>query len=133
MENEVVEKKNTKLASTIILLIFLAISLIFFILIMSFDFKAVIDSTTESVKENSDSAEARVAGGFAVALGASIVLVLMLAISFVLVIVDLICLIKAINNRKSSVKWIKIMSYVLEGSFGLIILLTIIRVLTWMI
>ncbi len=131
--NELVEKKNTKLVSTIILLIILALSLIVFFSIMAFDFKAVVEATSNSAKENAENAGERIAGGFAVALTSSIILVLMLGLAFILVIVDIICLIKAINNRKSSIKWIKIMSFVLDGSFGLILLLTVIRVLTWLI
>ena len=124
-------KKNTKIVSTIILLILLVISLIFLILILSFDVKAMI----QEINANNESQEAaeQVAEGFAVALGAAIMLVLMIALSAIEIIVNTLCLIKSIFNRKSDVKWVKILSYVLDASFGLIILLTIIRAITWFV
>ena len=129
--NEIVQKKNKKLVSTIVLLIILAISIIFLCLVLSFDVKAMI----QEINSNNESQEAaeQVAEGFALAFGAAIMLVLMIGLSIILIIVDTICLIISIHNRISDVKWIKILSFVLDGAFGLSILLIIIRAITWFV
>ena len=128
-ENKEVTKKNTKLFSTIILLIFLVLSILVLCLVLSFDFHAM----AEQAKAQSDNTTEQVVGGLAIGLGLGILFALMLFVSIALVVVDLLCLFKAINNRKSDVKWIRILSYVLDGSFSLIIILTIIRFITWVV
>ena len=128
-ENKEVTKKNTKLFSTIVLLIFLALSILVLCLVLSFDFHAM----AEQAKAQSDNTTEQVVGGLAIGLGLGILFALMLFVSIALVVVDLLCLFKAINNRKSDVKWIRILSFVLDGSFSLIILLTIIRFITWVV
>ena len=128
-ENKEVIKKNTKLFSTIVLLIFLTLSVLVLCLVLSFDFHAM----AEQAKAQSDNTTEQVVGGLAIGLGLGILFALMLFVSIALVVVDLLCLFKAINNRKSDVKWIRILSYVLDGSFSLIIILTIIRFITWVV
>ena len=128
-ENKEVTKKNTKLFSTIVLLIFLALSILVLCLVLSFDFHAM----AEQAKAQSDNTTEQVVGGLAIGLGLGILFALMLFVSIALVVVDLLCLFKAINNRKSDVKWIRILSFVLDGSFSLIIILTIIRFITWVV
>ncbi len=128
-ENIEVAKKNTKLFSTIVLLIFLVLSILVLCLVLSFDFHAL----AEQAKAQSDNTTEQVVGGLAIGLGLGILFALMLFVSIALVVVDLLCLFKAINNRKSDVKWIRILSYVLDGSFSLIIILTIIRFITWVV
>ena len=128
-ENKEVAKKNTKLFSTIVLLIFLVLSILVLCLVLSFDFHAL----AEQAKAQSDNTTEQVVGGLAIGLGLGILFALMLFVSIALVVVDLLCLFKAINNRKSDVKWIRILSYVLDGSFSLIIILTIIRFITWVV
>ena len=127
-EKEVYEskKKKTKLASTIILFIFLILSIIAFMPVLQFNLKDIIANINDSSTEAA-------AAGLAVGLAAAILLVVLIALAIAIIIVDLICLLKSINNRKSSVKWIRITSYVFDGAFSLLILGTIIKIITWLI
>ena len=118
-----------RIPSTVIIGIFMTIALFLTIIILPFswaDVKAAVDSTAE----NSDSAAGAVAGGFAVALVGALGIALVIIVSIGNIINTAICLPFAIKNRKSTLKPIRIISYVYDAIIGSCLLINIIKLIT---
>ena len=118
-----------RITSTIILGIFITLALIIIISFLGFN-QAYIDEAMEQMKESNEDAGAQIAGGFALALVLAIGLALVF-IAYIACFIDLcICLPFCLANRKSTLKPIRIISYVYDGLCGAGLLITIIKLIT---
>ena len=123
MEDNIVRKEPKRLALTIISILLLIASLIFFFIIIGVDKNALADNVPK------DNAAAGIAGAF----GAALVLVIMIIFAIGIVIASLVGLLLSFLQRKNRNKPIRIISYVTLCAFLLIIILTIIRFITWIV
>ena len=117
-----------RIASTVVIGIFLIIGMIFALSLVGITW-AVIDQAVEDAKNSSDNAAGQIAGASAVALVAAIGIVLVMGI-YIAVAIDMSILLPfAIKNRKSTLKPIRIISYVYDGLIGATLLLSIIKII----
>lgn len=123
MEDNIVKKEPKRLVLTIISILLLIASLIFFFIIIGVDKNALADNVP---KDN-------VAAGIAGAFGAALVLVIMIIFAIGIVIASLVGLLLSFLQRKNKNKPIRIISYVTLCAFLLIIILTVIRFITWIV
>ena len=119
-----------RITSTVILSILLAISLVAFIIILPVDYRNL--TTTDDPEQDKDVGEAI---GEAIGLGfaAVFIIIIVLGVMAVLVVVDSICLIFTILNRKSPLKSVRITNYVLDGVAATIIIGCIIKFIIWIV
>ena len=120
-----------RITSTVILGIFLVISILIALIFISLTW-ADIDAAMESAKQETqdDPAGQMVVGG-AIALSLGIVIVLAIGAYGLLLINDTIFLIFSIRNRKSTLKPIRIISYIYDGAFGILIAISIVKLILY--
>lgn len=117
-----------RIVSTVILGIFVIAATILALSLVGVTW-AQIDAAVENAKNSSDSAAGQVAGASAVAFAGALAIVFVFMIYIGVTISMLICLPFAIANRKSTLKPIRIISYVYDGVIGSVIILSIIKML----
>lgn len=117
-----------RIASTIIIGIFTTLCLIATIIILPFDWSTVKEAV-DNTAENSDSAAGAVVGGFAVALFGVLGIALVFIVAVANAINSSICLPFAIKNKKSTLKPIRIISYVYDGIIGSLLLVNVIKII----
>ena len=117
-----------RIASTIIIGIFTTLCLIATIIIFPFDWSTVKEAV-DNTAENSDSAAGAVVGGFAVALFGVLGIALVFIVAVANAINSSICLPFAIKNKKSTLKPIRIISYVYDGIIGSLLLVNVIKII----
>ncbi len=117
-----------RIPSTVVISVFVTIALFLTILILPIswaDVQAAVDNTAE----NSENAAGAVVGGFAVALVMAIGMALVIIVSIANIITTGILLPFALNNRKSTLKPVRIMSYVLDGLVGAVLITNIVKLI----
>ena len=117
-----------RIASTIIIGIFTTLCLIATIIILPFDWSTVKEAV-DNTAESSDSAAGAVVGGFAVALFGVLGIALVFIVAVANAINSSICLPFAIKNKKSTLKPIRIISYVYDGIIGSLLLVNVIKII----
>lgn len=117
-----------RLASTIVIGVFITIALILTLIILPFSWEDVKEAVDKAA-ESSDSAAGAAVGGFAVALFGVLGIALVIVVAIANVINSSICLPFAIKNRKSTLKPIRIISYVLDGVTGAVLLTNLIKII----
>ena len=130
-ENQVTVVKNydkPRIASTIVIGVFVSLVVILTIIILNFTW-ADVEAAVDSTAENSDSAAGAVVGGFAVALVMALGMALALIVAVANIIASSICLPFALKNRKSTLKAIRIISYVYDGVIALCLFLNILKII----
>ena len=115
--------------STIVISIFITIAVVLTMLILPFDWSDVKEAV-DNTADGADNAAGAVAGGFVVALFGALAVVLAIIVAVANAINAGICLPFAIKNRRSTVKGIRIYSYVLDGIVGAVLLINIIKIIT---
>ena len=130
MSNQVKERHYDKprITSTIIIAIFLTIAMIIALLLVEVSWTAVKEAA-DAAKENADDAAGQVVGGAAVAFAGAIGVILVIIIYIGVVIDTAILLPFSIKNRKSTLKPIRIISYVFDGLIGATLLLSIVKLI----
>ncbi len=115
-----------RIISTVILGIFIVAAMI-----LCFSFYGVwwagIKESAETASESQESAGGQVAAGLFTALAGAFVIVLVIAIEIASVIVSSICLPFAIKNRKSTLKPVRIISYVYDGLLVITLLAAVVK------
>lgn len=117
-----------RIASTIVLGVFLITSLILSILLIPVTWGAV-KAAADAAKDNADSAEGAVVAGGVTAFALAIGMILVFLVYIGTLITSSICLPFAIKNRKSTLKPIRIISYVYDGLFGAVLVLSIVKLI----
>ncbi len=117
-----------RIASTIVIGIFLLIGMIIAISLSPVTWQAVKEAADEA-KNSSDNAAGQVAGASAVAFAGALGIVLVMIIYGIVTIAMGICLPFAIKNRKSTLKPIRIISYVYDGLIGATLILCIVKLI----
>lgn len=109
-----------RIPSTIILGIALIIALIFTGLILSISW-AALQAEAQDQEE--------VAGSIALVFVGAIGIALIILFAGAVNILSGVCLIFTIKNRQSTLKPIRIISYVMDGLFGFVILATLVKII----
>ena len=122
------EYDKPRIASTIVISVFATIALVITLLTLPINWEMVKEAV-DNTADNADNAAGAVAGGFVIALFGALAVVLTIALNIANVISMSICLPFSLKNRKSTLKPIRIISYVLDGVTGLILLANIVRVI----
>ena len=117
-----------RIPSTIIIGVFLTIGMFLALMFVGFTWK-VVDEMVESAKNSSDEAAGQIAGAGVAALVGALGIVLVMIVYFGVTIAMSICLPFSIKNRKSTLKPIRIISYVFDGLIGATLLLSIIKII----
>ena len=117
-----------RIPSTIIISIFLLLGMFFALLFVGTSWAAVKEAA-DAAAESQEDAAGQVVGGAAVAFAGAIGMVLVIIVYFGVVIDMGIILPFAIKNRKSTLKPVRIISYVLDGLIGATLLLSIIKII----
>ena len=117
-----------RITSTVIIGIFLAIAMFFALLLVGVSWTAVKEAA-DAAKESGEDAASQVAGGAAVAFVGAIGVVLVMIVYIGVVIDTAIILPFSIKNRKSTLKPIRIISYVFDGLIGATLVLSIIKII----
>ena len=117
-----------RIPSTIIIGIFLAIGMFLALVFVGFTWK-VVEEMVESAKNSSDEAAGQIAGAGAAALVGALGVVLIMIVYIGVTIAMSICLPFSIKNRKSTLKPVRIISYVFDGLIGATLLLSIIKII----
>lgn len=100
-----------RITSTVILSIIIIICLVAFIALLPVNIQDVLNSANDG----SGDASEQVAKGFALAFVAIILVVIILPVYILEILINGICLIFTIKNRKSPIKAVRIINYVLDG------------------
>ena len=117
-----------RITSTIIIGVFLAIAMFFAFMFVGVSWAAVKEAA-DAAAESQEDAAGQVVGGAAVAFAGAIGIVLVMIVYFGVVIDTAIILPFSIKNRKSTLKPIRIISYVFDGLIGATLLLSIIKII----
>lgn len=111
------EEKKKRITSTVILSVVLALFLFLCIAFLPFDVKAEIAKNSKAAQDSSsDPVEGVVATG-AIAFVLGIGMVFFIFMYGFIILNSAICLIFTVKNRKSSLKAIRIISYIEDGAF----------------
>lgn len=128
MKEVIYDKK--RITSTVILGIFLLISLFFTIIFLPITWAMVNEAVEASKQSNPDAGAAgQVVGAGAIALVIGVGIVLVFAIEIALAINTPIFLLFSIKNRKSTLKPIRIISYVYDGLFGAMFICAVVKII----
>lgn len=117
-----------RIASTIVIGIFTLIALIITIVTLPINWEMVKEAV-DNTAENSDNAAGAVAGGFVIALFGALAVVLTIVLNIANIINQSICLPFALKNRRSTLKPVRIISYVFDGLTGAILLTNIVKII----
>ena len=135
VETKVEDKKKydkPRIASTIVIGVFLIIGVVLALTFVGFTW-GTVNQMVEEAKNSSDDPAGQVAGAGVVALVGVIGVVLIFLVYIGVTIAMSICLPFAIKNRKSTLKPIRIISYVMDGLIGSTLLLSIIKMLLFLL
>ena len=113
-----------RITSTIILGIALTIALVFTAFLLSISWSALQAEAQE---------QEEVAGSIALVFVGAIGIVLLVMVSAVVNVLSGVCLIFSIKNRQSTLKPIRIISYVMDGLFGFVIVATLVKIILLLI
>ena len=113
-------------ASTIVIAIFMTLCLIATLIVLPISWKDVQEAVNNTAEE-ADSAAGAVAGGFVIALFGSLAVVLTMILEGLNIINCAILLPFSIKNRHSTLKGVRITSYVFDGLIALLLLTNIIK------
>lgn len=119
-----------RIVSTIILGVILTLLTILALLFVGVTW-ADIDAAAKSASEGAESPEGGVVAGIASAFALSLVIVLIIMVYIGVIIGCGICSIFTIKNRKSTLKPIRIISYVMDGIAGSVALLSIVKIILY--
>ena len=116
-DKKVINYDKPRIASTSIIGIVISLTLIFTITLLPVSWSALQEAVEQSKSSQSDPAgQAASAGAMALVAAIGVVLVVLLEIG--ILIANGICLPFAIKNRRSTLKAIRIISYVYDGLIG---------------
>ena len=117
-----------RITSTIIIGVFLTIAMFFAILFAPVTWSAV-KAAADAAKDSSEEVAGQVAGSAAVAFVGAIGMVLVIIVYIGVLIDTAIILPFSIKNRKSTLKPVRIISYVLDGLIGATLLFTVVKLI----
>ena len=123
-----VEFDKPRIVSTVILGIFLVGCLVLSVSLIPMTW-AWVKEAAEAAKANSEDPEKGAVAAPVVAFALSLGMILAILVYIGTLITSSICLPFAIKNKKSTLKPIRIISYVYDGLFGAVILLSIIKLI----
>ena len=123
-----IEYDKPRIASMIVLGVFLTIFLIVSLLLLPVTWSAINEAIEES-QNNSDSAAGAVAASFVIAIFLGLGVALAIVAYAVILLGAGLCLIFTIKNRKSTLLPVRIISFVYDGLAGAIIVLAIVKIL----
>ena len=121
MEKKEIILDKPRIASTVVLGIFLLSSLLIALPFLPLTWKSIVDSANKS-----DPAAAPIAA-FAMALG----VVIVIGLYGIVAIADVICLVFAVKNRHSTKKPVRIISYVYDGLFAALIVMSVVKIILY--
>ena len=121
------QKPKKRIVSTVILGLILIVGIYFTILLLPVTWAAIKEAS-----ENADTGNSVVAGT-AVAFALSLGIVLAFIVYIGVLVIGIPCLLFSIRNRKSSLKPIRIISYVYDGLYGAILLISIVKMILLLI
>ena len=123
-------ENKKRIVSTVIIGIFLAISIYFVVILFTFNLKENLQRLSDSATERADGQPgAVVAVGFAAGLAGATLIIMAYLFAIAPLINSSICIIFSIKNRKSCLKPVRIINYVYDGLLGFIIIFTIIKII----
>ena len=122
-----IEYDKPRIASTIVLGILLTIFLVFTFLLIGTSW-AQLSAAIEESESNADSAGGQVAVAFVLALFGALAMVLVIVVYVLLLIGNGICLIFTLKNRQSTLKPVRIISYVYDGLIGVMMIVAIVKI-----
>ena len=117
-----------RITSTVVIGIFLTIALISAILFVGVSW-ADVKAAADSAADSQDSAAGSAAAAGAVVLAGAIGIVMVILVYIGVVVDTAIILPFSIKNRKSTLKPVRIISYVFDGLIGATLLLSIIKLI----
>ena len=117
-----------RITSTVIIGIIIAISLALTIALLPISWSAIKEAIEES-KNSQDSAAGQAAEAGVLALVAAVGVVLVVLLEIGILIANGVCLPFAIKNRRSTLKAIRIISYIYDGLIGAMMLTATIKII----
>ena len=117
-----------RITSTIIIGVILTVLLVFTLLLTPVSWAALKEAIDESA-ENSESAGGQIVGAFALAIVGAVGIALVIAIYFLIIIGNGICFIFTFKNRRSTLKPIRIISFVMDGLIGAMVTISIVKII----
>lgn len=124
------QNNDKRIASTVVIGIFLAISIYFVIILFTFNLKESLQRLSDSATDRADGqVGAVVAVGFAAGLAGAALIIMAYLFAIIPLINSLITIIFSIKNRKSCLKPVRIINYVYDGLLGFIIIFTIVKMI----
>ena len=117
-----------RITSTIIIGVILTVLLVFTLLLTPVSWAALKGAIDESA-ENSESAGGQIVGAFALAIVGAVGIALVIAIYFLIIIGNGICFIFTFKNRRSTLKPIRIISFVMDGLIGVMVTISIVKII----
>ena len=121
MEKKPIEYDKKRITSTVIIGIILSICLALTVTLLPISWSAI--------QQAQDSAAGQAASTGALALVAAVGVVLVILVEIAILIANGICLPFAIKNRRSTLKPIRIISYVYDGLIGAMMLTATIKII----
>ena len=128
MKKKPIEYDKKRITSTVIIGIILSICLALTIILLPISWSAIQQAIEES-KAAQESAAGQAASAGALAIVAAVGVVLVVLVEIGILIANGICLPFAIKNRRSTLKPIRIISYVYDGLIGAMMLTATIKII----
>ena len=123
-----IQYDKKRITSTVIIGVILTICLVFTIILLPISWSA-LEAAIEESKSSQTSPGGEAAATGALALAAAIGVVLVVIIEIAILIANGICLPFAIKNRRSTLKPIRIISYVYDGLIGAMMLTATVKII----
>ena len=123
-----IQQDKPRITSTVIIGVFLALFLVFTILLIPVSWSAV-NAMIEESKQAAESAAEQAAEAGVIALVAAIGIILVIILEFGILIGNAICLPFAIKNRRSTLKPVRVISYVYDGLIGAMMLTATVKII----
>ena len=128
MEEKIVQYDKKRITSTIIIGVIISICLALTIVLLPISWHAIQEAIEES-KNSQSSAAGQAASAGALALVAAVGVVLIVLLEIGILIANGICLPFAIKNRRSTLKPIRIISFIYDGLIGAMMLTATIKII----
>jgi hypothetical protein len=123
-------ENKKRIVSTVIIGIFLAISIYCVIILFTFNLKESLQRLSDSATNRAEGQPgAVVAVGFAAGLAGAALVIMAYLFAIVALVNSSISIIFSIKNRKSYLKPVRIINYVYDGLLGFIIIFTIVKMI----
>lgn len=117
------------LASSIVISVFLTISIILLVYLIPFNMKEEMEAYQASLQEQVDeNGEVILVIGLVAAIGALGIMLAGYTPAIIILINSSISLILSIKNRKAEAKWIRILNYVFDGVLSTFIIIAILKI-----